>query len=80
MANFNKNNCQSCIRQTITLCNGYSTTQIIITGQHAFEYNVIVIAPNYNKSLIFPKRDKAIKEVGRLKRQYLKLGFCRLLM
>lgn len=80
MANFNKSNCQSCIRQSINLCNGYSTTQIIVTGKHSFEYTVMVLAPGYNKSLIFPKREKALKEVRRLKTQYNSLGYCRLLM
>lgn len=78
MANFNKRNCQTCVRLFVKLCNGYSTTQIIVTGQHAMEYTVTIIAPGYNKSLTFPKRLKALKEVGRLKSQYKSLGFCKL--
>lgn len=78
MSKYNRIRCQSCIRESILLNNGYSDTRIVVTGQHSFEYTVMVLAPGYNKSLIFPKRDKALKEVGRLKRQYKELGYCRL--
>lgn len=75
---YNKQNCQSCIRRVITLNSGLIPVKIIVAGKHEYSWSVTVIRLGIEKSLSFPGRVEALKELQRLKTQYRLVGDCKL--
>ena len=75
---YNKQNCQSCIRRVVTLNSGLIPVKIIVAGKHAYSWSVTVIRLGIEKSLSFPGRIEALKELQRLKTQYRLVGDCKL--
>lgn len=75
MRTYHKNRCQNRIRSVIKL---NDEIVIILTGKHAFEYTVTLIKKNkdYNKSITFSNRERAMSEISRLKSSYSKVGDC----
>lgn len=55
MKRYNKNHCQSCIRN-IHKKNGLT---VILTGQHAFGWNIIQITKCFTLHTAYPNRQKA---------------------
>ena len=70
MKNYNRENCQGKIRRII-LDNKFHNVALI--GIHAFEYEICISNKTTGsvKSFIYPNRTAAIKDISRIKGQYL---------
>lgn len=75
---YNKSNCQSCIRRVVTLDSGLIPVKIIVAGKHAYSWSITLIRLGIKKSLSFPGRVEALKELQNLKTQYRLVGDCKL--
>lgn len=76
--NYNKENCQSCIRKVYDLDSGINKVRIIVAGQHAFKWSLTLIKRGEHKQLVLPNRTKALKELQQLLTQYRLVGDCSL--
>lgn len=75
---YNKQKCQSCIRRVVTLDSGLIPVKIIVVGKHAYSWSVTLVRLGIEKSLSFPGRAEALKELQNLKTQYRLVGDCKL--
>lgn len=75
---YHKEKCQSTVRRVVTLDSGLIPVKIIVAGKHAYSWSVTVIRLGIEKSLSFPGRIEALKELQNLKTQYRLVRDCKL--
>ncbi len=75
---FHKENCQSCIRRYVKLSSGVNVVELIVTGQHAFQWSVTIKKLNKISTCRFAGRQQALKEFNSIKSNYNKYGTVRM--